>query len=247
MRITHPIAAAAVLATLLAPATAHASPHATITGTFSDSCRDFTAHSSKDISHVLVQYLDGRAVKDETSTSPDYALDGGAGDEVTSVTVKSGTAAQAFTCQSGSPPVAVLEIRLSPGCQPHTNTGGFTFYWCVDGATNDERTVFVDPGELRIDMGCEGQELALCLPITYRAANSSDPDNDLATWAIDFGDGTVSTGDWNSAPPTQVTHEYASLSPCAPTRCHITLTVTDSGGRADTDTIEMAFFDQSPD
>ncbi|RHW23434.1 hypothetical protein D0Z08_29870 [Nocardioides immobilis] len=245
MRITHPIAAAALLATMLAPAAAHATPRATITGTFSDSCRDFTAHSSNDISHVLVAYLDGRAVKDETPTSPDYALDGGAGDEVTSVTVKSGTTAQAFTCQSGSPPVAVLEIRLSPYCLPYDNGGG-PFYWCVGGETNDERTVFVDPGDLKIDMGCLPEVLAQCLPITFRGSSSADPDNDLTTWSIDFGDGTVATGDWTATPPTEVTHAYASLSPCF-TRCHITLTVTDSGGRTDSDTIEMAYFDQSPD
>lgn len=27
-------------------------------------------------------------------------------------------------------------------------------YWCLDGVPDAERTTFVDPGELRIDMGC---------------------------------------------------------------------------------------------
>lgn len=240
MRIT-PIAAAALLATLLAPTTAHASPHATITGTFSDSCRDFTAHSSKDISHVLVQYRDGRAVKDETPTSPDYALDGGAGDEVTSVTVKSGTTAQAFTCQSGSPPVAVLEIRLAPYCsEPFDGS----HYWCPGGEPNDERTDYVDPGTLGIDINCLPE--TQCLEVTFRGSNSTDPDNDMATWAIEFGEGTAVTGDWTTAAPTEVTHLYAGPDPCG-SRCRITLTVTDSGGRSDTDTVEMAFIDGSPD
>src|SRR5688500_7090210 len=69
---------------------------ATISGSFADSCRDFTAHSSKDISHVELRYADGRVVKDETIEKPDYSLDGAVGDELGSATVKSGTTTETF-------------------------------------------------------------------------------------------------------------------------------------------------------
>jgi hypothetical protein len=51
---------------------------ATINGAFADSCRDFAARSSKDISHVEIDYVSGLVVKDESISSPDYAIDGGA-------------------------------------------------------------------------------------------------------------------------------------------------------------------------
>src|SRR5215208_2801450 len=38
---------------------------ATISGSFSDSCRNFETVASKDISHVEISYLDGRMMKDE--------------------------------------------------------------------------------------------------------------------------------------------------------------------------------------
>ena len=50
-----------------------------------------------------LHYTDGRAVKDETMTSPDYTVDGGPGDEITDVIVKSGTSVQNFTCQGEQP------------------------------------------------------------------------------------------------------------------------------------------------
>jgi hypothetical protein len=37
---------------------------ATITASFADSCRDFSAHSSKDISYVEFHYVDGDVVKE---------------------------------------------------------------------------------------------------------------------------------------------------------------------------------------
>ena len=55
---------------------------ATIRGSFADSCRDFAAHSTKDISHVELRYADGRVTKDESIETPDYSLDGAAGDEL---------------------------------------------------------------------------------------------------------------------------------------------------------------------
>src|SRR5688500_12410235 len=69
---------------------------ATITGSFADACRDFAAHSSKNISHVEIHYVDGRVVKDESISSPDHAIDGGAGDEIGFAVVKSGTTSEQF-------------------------------------------------------------------------------------------------------------------------------------------------------
>lgn len=77
---------------------------AEITGEFSDQCRDFTAHSSKDISHVELHYEDGRVVKDESVNSPDYSIDGDAGDELDHVIVKSGTTKKRVDCDNGEEP-----------------------------------------------------------------------------------------------------------------------------------------------
>ena len=62
---------------------------ATITGSFSDGCRDFTSRATrlasqqgKDISYVELHHADGRIVKNETITRPDYAIDGEPGDEL---------------------------------------------------------------------------------------------------------------------------------------------------------------------
>jgi hypothetical protein len=74
---------------------------ATITGSFGDSCRDFVAHSSKDISHVEFTYRDGRVVKHEDVDSRDVAVDGDIGDEIDLVLVKSGTTENQFDCDRG--------------------------------------------------------------------------------------------------------------------------------------------------
>ena len=72
---------------------------ATITGSFADSCRDFTAHSSKDISYVELHYASGSVVKDESIISPDWAIDGGPGGEIDFANVKSGTTNEEFACE----------------------------------------------------------------------------------------------------------------------------------------------------
>ncbi len=92
------VAVAAVLAPLLMAGPVRAAPTATITGSFTDSCRDFAARSSKDISHVVINYADGRVVKDETIDSRDWSIDGGLGDEISSARVKSGRTVQPFDC-----------------------------------------------------------------------------------------------------------------------------------------------------
>jgi hypothetical protein len=70
---------------------------ATITASFGDSCTDFEAHSSKDISHVEIHYTDGGVVKHEAIDDPDFSIDGG--DKVGFAIVKSGTTAQRFDCE----------------------------------------------------------------------------------------------------------------------------------------------------
>lgn len=70
---------------------------ATITASFGDSCADFEAHSSKDISHVEIHYADGRVVKHEAVEEPDVSI--AAGDEVGFAIVKSGTTALRFDCE----------------------------------------------------------------------------------------------------------------------------------------------------
>src|SRR5687767_13447099 len=88
---------------------------ATITGSFADSCRDFAAHSSKDISYIELHYAGGSVVKDESITTPDWAIDGGPGEEIDFAAVKSGTTIQEFPCvPSNAAPTALLEIQTPP-------------------------------------------------------------------------------------------------------------------------------------
>ena len=231
---------------LLSSETAFAKPDATISGAFGDSCRDFSAHSSKDISNVVITYADGRVVKDETINKPDYSLDGGPGDEIVSAVVKSGTTTQSFSCERGRPPTAVLEIRLTSSCAVYGASN--PTYWCTDGAANDQRTVYVDPGDKLVELLCDfTTENLPCTTVSFRGSNSTDPDNDITTWTVDFDDGTIASGDWNTAPLTDVTHEYHPRSAtCSGGYCDVTLTVTDSGGRAHTDTVTLVFVDASP-
>jgi hypothetical protein len=102
-------------ATLFLPPTRLAASNgnsaATITGSFSDSCRRFVAHSSKrgtqagrDISYVELRYADGRVVRDEAVGDPDYAIDGGPGDEIGVAIVKSGTTIEQFDCEANNGP-----------------------------------------------------------------------------------------------------------------------------------------------
>jgi PKD repeat protein len=74
-----------------------------------------------------------------------------------------------------------------------------------------------------------------------QGTSSSDPDNDIASWSLDFGDGASASGSWSTNPPTEVTHAYL------PGQYAVTLTVTDSAGRSDSDAMLMAFVDQTPD
>ncbi len=106
-----------------------------ITGSFSDSCRDFTSHATKvgsqqgkDISRVEIHYTDGRVVEDETIDRPDYSLDGAAGGEIDFVLVKSGTTRERFDCsQENRPPTAVLEIKTPPVDQTVGHCFDFSF------------------------------------------------------------------------------------------------------------------------
>lgn len=129
MRVGYSLTTLLVLtASLLWSGAAVAGPTATISGSFGDACRDFAAHSSKDISHVVIHYVDGRVVKDESATTPDFSIDGGPGEEINFVLVKSGITQETFTCTAtNSPPTAVLQIntpegpRLEGGCGPFGN------------------------------------------------------------------------------------------------------------------------------
>ncbi len=242
--------AVAALAILLLPNAAAACPRPSISGTFADSCRDFAAHSSRDITRVELRYADGRVHVPGGVSGRDYAVDGGSGDEIASASVTSARTTRTFTCESGRPPSALLEVRLSPGCsQPRTSGSGETTYWCTDGLPNDQRTVHVDPGDLRVDLLCDfTTENLPCTTVSFRGTGSSDPDGDLASWSVEFDDGTVATGDWATSPPLDVTHEYHPLvTSCSDSVCNVTLTVTDSGGRTATDALTLIFVDATPD
>jgi hypothetical protein len=240
---------------------------AAITGSFADSCRDFAAHSSKDISFVEIHYTGGSVVKDESINSPDHAIDGGPGDEIDLALVKSGTTIEEFACvPSNTAPQALLEIQTPPVNQ----VIGGGCYDFSDGLICEQsipRTAWTgtaqipDNGDGEPDFfqwGCGGfSDFSQCsLTMRFRGTGSNDPDGDIASWSLDFGDGTSVSGTW-SAPPSEVVHEYPGHLPSAvnctgvigtiTNVCVVTLTVTDSAGQSDSDTMLMIFLDQSPD
>lgn len=239
-----------VAASGVLPAPVGAVPGAAITGAFADACRSFTAHSSKDISHVEVHYADGRVVKNEAIDSRDYALHGSATDEITSVVVKSSTTRVTFSCtRPSSPPTAYLEILVHEGCSP--DGFGDPPYMLCYGLSH--RSVWVRPdgrsdGNIQIGITRDTDVLPQ-LTWSFRGTMSSDPDNDIVSWSVDFGDGSTPVGgSWSTNPPAEVTHTFASCvraEDCTvPT---VTLTLTDAGGNSDIDTLTIYFFDATPD
>jgi hypothetical protein len=202
---------------------------ATITGAFADSCRDFTAHSSKDISYIELQYVAGAVIKNETINSHDHAIDGGTGDEIKVATVKSGTTIEEFGClPTNRAPTALLEIQTPPVDQ--TLAGCYPFFaggWSCESST--PRTAWTNSTQVP-DTGGIG---------------SSDPDGDLTSWTLNFGDGTSVSGDWSTALPAEIAHDYTNG--CVGGACVVTLTVTDSAGQSGSDVIRMGFVDFTPD
>lgn len=269
LRVAAGALAFVLVATLAWAGTAAAEPSssdATITASFSDGCRDFTAHATKvgseegkDISHVEFHYADGRVVKDETISRPDYSLDGAAGGEIDVAIVKSGTTSERFDCvQENSPPTALLELETPPVDQTLEHC-----YRFFDGTACEQsapRTVWSSLNDITSDQGslltwgCGAlTHPSLCsFTFSFRGTSSSDPDNDIATWSIDFGDGASASGSWSTDPPTEVGHTYATFGSCVGSGtfargCSVTLTVTDSVGQSDSDTMLMVHVDQSPD
>jgi hypothetical protein len=250
------------LACLAASHAAMASPGgnsaATISATFADSCRGFVAHSSKDISHVVLHYADGRVVKDESIASPDYAIEGAAGDELEFAIVKSGTSRNLFECVRDNPaPVARLEI-LTPA--EGTIEGCFDFW--AGGLVCEQSTPRVAwTSTARIpDDGGDSSGLfgwicgnltgpSLCsYTVTFRGISSVDPGGDIVSWSLDYGDGTSTGGSWGSNPPAEVAHDYSGGG-CLGVfgLCVITLTVIDAAGQSGSVSMGMYFLDVSPD
>lgn len=236
------VAAIAALALLVsAPAAPGAgNSAAVITGEFSDSCRDFTAHSSKDISHVVIRYVDGRMVNDESTTTPDYAIDGSSpGDEIGSVDVKSGQTRESFTCTAtNTPPTAVLEVHLWPECElVDEPSAAWGCHVPFHDPTLIEPNMWVDAGSVGITCGDGGVPCEITL--TFRRTSSTDPENDITSWSIAF-DGVTSAGGAWADPPTEVSF---NVPPGLPHE--VTLTVTDAAGQSDSDT--MTLFHGTPD
>jgi hypothetical protein len=259
------------LVLLVAPAAPQAKPQAkppggnssaTVSGSFSDSCRDFATHSSKDISHVEIHFAGGAVVKDETINDPDYSVDGGPGAEISFVVVKSGTTRERFDCiQRNSPPTARLEIRTPP----IDSTLGHCYAFFAGGLACEQsaaRTDWTSTAQVPNDGGSESgvlhwgcgafTDFSHCpLEFHFRGTSSSDPDNDITTWSLAFDDGGFASGSWSAAAPSDVAHTYVvdpgSGVGCSGAYCVVTLTVTDSAGQSDSDTLTMAFVDQTPD
>lgn len=232
---------------------------ATISGSFADSCRDFTAHSSKDISHVEIHYADGRVVEDESTTTPDYGIDGGPGDEIEFAIVKSGTTTETFVCsRANGPPTALLEIKTPDSeCSMFFDSGLQCVQWVPRSLWRSSSDFPTDPGS-HSDQEA-GNLLWLCdntfacsFTFDFRGTGSGDPEDDITSWSLDFGDGSSASGSWAADPPAAVAHTYQAYggqsSSCADdVHFCVTLTVTDAAGQSDTDTITMAFIDVTPD
>jgi hypothetical protein len=243
------LAAASALTLAVTGLAASDKSAASIGASFADSCRDFAAHSSKDISHVELHYADGRVAKDETINSPDYSVDGGSGDEVEFAVVKSGTTTNTFNCpRTTSPPTAILEVK-TPECFPYYDgsvacdgTAARTS-WSRSTTALGYGVVFFgcdwpdDQSCVDHEMPCGQKDFySLCrITYTYRGTSSVDPDGDIVSWSIDFGDGTSVSGNWNTNPPTEVSHEYLIHNCPTCTRDPATLTITDSAGQTDSD------------
>ena len=240
---------------------------ARITAAFADSCTDFTARAykvgsnqGKEISYVELHYADGRVVKYERIRSSRYAIDGQPGDEIAFAFVKSGTTRERFDCaRPNSPPTALLEVNTPENCFTWDD-GKVDCAGTVDRTTWTQSTTEVGYGMVAFkcgwpdDQSCVQHEMpcgqqdfySLCrITYTYRGTSSTDPDDDIVSWSIDFGDGTSSSGDWATNPPTEVSHEYLIHYCPTCTREPATLTVTDSAGH--TSSNAQFVFHQYPD
>ena len=216
---------------------------ATITASFADSCRDFSAHSGKDISYVEVHYTDGRVTKDETIERLDYAIDGAVGDELDSATVKSGRATETFACPTANgPPTAILEIETPPG----SHCMYFPWPQYPTCLTTEPRTVWSRPAGGQIAFLFFAPFSTESLTYRFRGISSTDPDGDLTSWTIDFGDGASTSGNWATEPPGEIVHTYASPF-LGPSFTNVVLTVTDGAGQSDSDTIALIGIDATPD
>jgi PKD domain len=210
---------------------------ATITGSFSDGCRDFAARSRKDISYVELHYVDGRVVKRERINRRHYSIDGGAGDELDFAVVKSGTTKTTFACpRTNGPPSANLEI-LGP-CDV---LGDGTLSCDADQPRSG--WIWSRPGNGLVFWGCNDDQFCSGRPTDpgFRGIGSTDPDGDIVSWSLDFGDGAVTGGSWTADPPAEVVHAYPPFPEAFAIRPTVTLTVTDSAGQSDSDAMTLEF------
>ena len=188
-------------------------------------------------------------IKDETITSRDYAIDGGAGYEIAFAIVKSGTTSEQFDCvPSNTAPTALLKSRRTGQrvlreCLDF-HSGGFI---CEQSSPRTVRTSSLrvpdnggsDSGIFHWGCGSFTDHSQCSMIISFRGIGSSDPDGDIVNWSLDFGDGTSVSGSWSTAPPTEIAHDYTNTANCSIGRCFVTLTVTDSAGQSASAVIRM--------
>ena len=132
--------------------------------------------------------------------------------------------------------MAILEIKTPPDCFPFSG-----ILYC---SPDSPRTVWTRPDNGQIQWPYA--DAARQCPPTYqfRGTSSTDPDSDIVSWSLDFGDGAQASGGWSTDIPSEVTHAY----PCEPGSVYtVTLTVVDSAGQSDTDALIVIYVDATPD
>jgi hypothetical protein len=91
--------------------------------------------------------------------------------------------------------------------------------------------------------GCNHDQFCLDKPTdpAFRGTASIDPDGDIVSWSIDFGDGTSTGGSWMTDPPIALVHAYPPFPDAVNISPVVTLTVTDSAGQTDSDAMQLVF------
>lgn len=134
------------------------------------------------------------------------------------------TAKQSLPAGSTDQPLAFSLTGLSPGTTYHyqvvaTHTDG--------GAGYSGDATFKTDVPPTAALTANKTSGSVPLPVTFNGSGSSDPDGSIASWTLDFGDGSPPAGG-NGAVPNSIPHTYSTCT------CTASLVVTDNQGAQST-------------